>query len=166
MKPASSGFSRFAPRFAAWFIPGLVLFAAACTDDPAPSATIQSATPDRLTPSDDTQDDLMIQLRYDDHDGDLGGGLADVYDCRADAVMIELPIAAIAAGAGQHITGTLDLHVNDIGALTATTMPRTCADLGVKPLAADTAVFCVVLTDAAGHRGGGDCTLPIAIVAP
>ena len=162
MKPAN--LSR--PRFIPWFVPWLVLSAAACTDDPAPNATIKSATPDQLTPSDDTQDDLTIQLRYDDHDGDLGGGVADVYDCRAGEVMIELPIPPIAADTGQHITGTLELHVNDIGAITATTMPKTCADLGVQELAANTAVFCVVLADAAGHRGSGDCTQPIAIVPP
>jgi hypothetical protein len=146
-------------------IPWLVWFAG-CTDDPAPSATIQSATPDQLMRSDDTQDDLTIQLRYDDHDGDLGGGVADVYDCRAGEVMIELPIPPIAAGAGQPITGQLELHVNDIGAIAATTMPQACSDLGVKPLAADTAVFCVVLADAAGHRGSGACTQPIAILSP
>lgn len=143
----------------------LVLFTclAACTDDPAPSATIQAATPDQLTPADDTLDDLTIQLRYDDRDGDLGGGVADVYDCRADGVMIELPIPPIAADADQHITGTLELHVNDIGEVTSTALPQVCAELGVPELAANAAVFCVVLADAAGHRGGGDCTQAIEL---
>jgi hypothetical protein len=141
----------------------LIACLAACTDDPAPSATIEAATPDQLTPSDDTLDDLTIQLRYDDRDGDLGGGVADVYDCRADGVMIELPIPPIAADADQHITGTLELHVNDIGAVTSTALPEVCAALGVRELAANAAVFCVVLADAAGHRGGGDCTPPIEL---
>jgi hypothetical protein len=141
----------------------LVLFAAACTDDPAPSATIQMATPDQLTPSDDALDDLTIQLRYDDRDGDLGGGVAEVYDCRADGVTIELPIPPIATDADQHITGTLELHVNDIGAITSTALPQVCAELGVSELAANAAVFCVVLADAAGHRGDGDCTQPIEL---
>ena len=162
MTPANRFILRFGPRF----IPWLVLLAAGCADDPAPSATIKSATPDQLTPSDDTLDDLTIQLRYEDRDGDLGGGVADVYDCRSADVTIELPIPPIAATAGQHITGTLELHVNDIGDLVATAMPRPCADLGVGPLAANTAVFCVVLVDAAGHRGSGACTSPIAIVSP
>jgi len=136
---------------------------AACTDDPAPSAAIEEVTPDQLTPSDDTLDDLTIELRYDDRDGDLGGGVAEVYDCRAEGVMIELPIPPIAADAGRHITGTLDLHVNDIGAITSTALPPVCAELGVPELAANAAVFCVVLADAAGHRGGGDCTQPIEL---
>ena len=157
MKPAIS--------IVPWFAPWLALFAA-CADDPAPSATIKSVTPDQLMPSDDAQDDLTIQLRYDDSDGDLGGGVADVYDCRSSDVMIELPIPPIAADAGLHITGTLELHVNDIGAITSTAMPQVCADLGVKALAANTAVFCVVLADMAGHRGGGDCTQPVALAQP
>jgi hypothetical protein len=136
---------------------------ASCTDDPAPSAAIEKVTPDQLTPSDDTLDDLTIELRYDDRDGDLGGGVAEVYDCRADGVRIDLPIPPIAADAGQHITGTLDLHVNDIGAVTSTALPQVCAELGVPELAANAAVFCVILADAAGHHGGGDCTQPIEL---
>jgi hypothetical protein len=147
----------------------LVLFvwlAAACSPDPAPSATIESVTPDQLMPSDDTRDDLTIALRYDDGDGDLGGGVAAVYDCRAADVVIELAIPAIAADRGLHITGTLELHVNDIGAIASTALPRVCADLGVAALAANTAVFCVVLVDVAGHHGGGDCTKPIELAPP
>lgn len=144
----------------------LAVMVAACASDPAPSASIESVTPDQLDPADDALDDLTIQLRYDDGDGDLGGGVADVYDCRADSVMIELAIPPIAAAPDQHISGALALHVNDIGEITGTALPRPCAELGVKPLAAGTAVFCVVLVDAAGHRGGGDCTQPIAIASP
>src|SRR5262249_9404727 len=129
-----------------------------------PSAEIKSVTPEQLPPADDGLDDLTITLRYDDGDGDLGGGVADVYDCRADGVMVELAIPAIAADAGQHITGTLELHVNDIGDVAPTALPAACSQLGGKPVAAGTAVFCVVLGDAAGHRGAGDCTAPIAIM--
>ena len=140
------------------------LLGAACAEDPAPSATIDSVAPDQLTPSDDALDDLTIELRYDDGDGDLGGGVADVYDCRSDGVKLELAIPPIAADKALHITGTLELHVNDIGALATGALPRQCADLGVKPLAGNAAVFCVILADAAGHRGGGDCTKPIEVV--
>lgn len=145
---------------------GSAVALAACAADPTPSAAIQSAMPDQLTPSDDALDDLTIALRYDDGDGDLGGGVADVYDCRADGVMIELAIPPIAGDRDQHITGTLDLHVNDIGDVAAVALPDVCARLGVKPLAAHTVVFCVVLGDAAGHRGAGDCTQPIEIAQP
>jgi hypothetical protein len=142
----------------------LLLPLAACAADATPSAEIQSVTPEQLTVSDDSLDDLTIALRYDDGDGDLGGGVADVYDCRADGVLIELPIPAIAADRDQHITGTLDLHVNDIGDVATTALPTACSKLGVKPLATDTAVFCVVLTDAAGHKGAGACTGSIALM--
>lgn len=144
----------------------LALLAAACSADPAPSATIQSVTPDELMPADDARDDLTITLRYDDGDGDLGGGVAEIHDCRADDVVLELAIPQIAPEADRHITGTLDLHVNDIGAIAATALPRACRDLGVRELASDTAVFCVVLADAAGHRGDGDCTKAIALAQP
>lgn len=142
------------------------LVAAACSDDPAPGVSIKSATPGQLVPSDDTRNDLTIAVRYDDSDGDLGGGVADVYDCRAAAAMTALAIPEIAQDRGQHITGTLDLHVNDIGALPGGALPDACDELGVAALAAGTAVFCVVLEDAAGHRGGGDCTQPIEIAVP
>jgi hypothetical protein len=140
--------------------------AAGCSDDPAPGATIESARPDQLVPSDDARNDLTLGVRYDDSDGDLGGGVVDVYDCRAAAAMTELAIPEIAPERGQHIAGTLELHVNDIGDLVPGALPATCDELGVRPLAAGTAVFCVVLVDAAGHRGGGDCTQPIDIAMP
>jgi hypothetical protein len=142
-----------------------VAAAAACSADPTPSAAIEAVSPDRLTPSDDAADDLTIALRYDDGDGDLGGGVAEVRDCRDGSVTIDLEIPPIAAERDQHITGTLELHVNDIGDLAAGDLPAACKDLGVRPLAAGTAVFCVVLADAAGHRGAGDCTDPIEIAA-
>jgi len=144
----------------------LIVMLGACSVDPAPRATIEKAAPAQLMPADDALDDLTITLRYDDGDGDLGGGVAEVTDCRGAGVAIELAIPGIAAEAGQHITGTLEVHVNDIGPIASAPLPATCADLGVAPLAADTAVFCVVLIDAAGHRGDGDCTAPIALVAP
>jgi len=144
----------------------LVLVIAACSDDPAPAATIKSAAPNQLVPSDDARNDLTISVGYDDGDGDLGGGIAAVHDCRTAELVTELVIPEIAAETGQHITGTLELHVNDIGAITAGALPEACDELGVAKLADDTAVFCVVLEDAAGHRGGGDCTQPIQLASP
>ncbi|MGH9886999.1 MAG: hypothetical protein ACREBE_15850 [bacterium] len=105
-------------------------------------------------------------VHYDDSDGDLGGGTVDIYDCRATAAMTELAIPEIAPERGQHIAGTLELHVNDIGDLASDELPAACEELGVRPLAADTAVFCVILVDTAGHRGGGDCSQPIDIAMP
>jgi hypothetical protein len=146
----------------------LVLAAAAagCSDDPAPGAAIDSVRPAQLVPSDDAHNDLTLVVRYDDSDGDLGGGTVDLYDCRAAAAMTELAIPEIAPERGQRIAGTLELHVNDIGDLASDDLPAACEELGVRPLASDTAVFCVILVDAAGHRGGGDCTQPIDIAMP
>src|SRR5262249_46137142 len=132
--------------------------ATGCSDDPAPAAAIESARPDQLVPADDALNDLTLVVHYDDRDGDLGGGTVDIYDCRAAAAMTELAIPEIAPERGQHIAGTLELHVNDIGDLAAGELPAACEQLGVRPLAAGAAVFCVILVDAAGHRGGGDCT--------
>jgi len=139
----------------------LLVLLVACASDPAPSASIERVTPEQLTSSDDTLDDLTITLRYADGDGDLGGGVVEVTDCRDGDVMLALDIPPIAAEADQHITGTLTVHLNDVGAIATRAMPQTCVELDVAALADDTAVFCVVLVDAAGHRGAGDCTPPI-----
>jgi hypothetical protein len=144
----------------------LLAVTAACAADPAPGAEIRSVAPDQVTPLDDALDDLTITVRYDDGDGDLGGGTAEIRDCRADDLVIDTAIPQIAPQAGDHITGTLELHINDIGDLTPTALPRSCADLGVAALAPGTTVFCVTLVDAAGHRGAGDCTQPIAVLLP
>lgn len=138
----------------------------ACGDaDPSPAATITAATPDTLAPDDDSRDDLTITVRYDDGDGDLGDGFAEIHDCRADGLITELPIPAIAPAdvVGEHITGTIELHVNDVGAIVSTALPEVCAELGVEELTGTEAVFCVILVDAAGNRGDGDCTVAIAL---
>jgi hypothetical protein len=148
-----------------------LLAAAACSSpSTSPSATVTAATPDQLTPDDDALDDLAITVAYDDGDGDLGGGTAEIHDCRADALVTTLVVPQIAApdvvAARSHITCSLDLHVDDVGAIAPAALPAACADLGVAALGANEAVFCVILVDAAGHRGDGDCTAPIAIAAP
>jgi hypothetical protein len=143
----------------------LVIAAAGCAADPAPSAEVRSVTPDQITPLDDALDDLTITVRYADSDGDLGGGTAEVRDCRASDLIIDTTIPQIVLQPGDAITGTLELHVNDIGDLTPTALPAPCAALGVAPLATGTTVLCVTLVDTAGHRGSGDCTRPIAVLA-
>lgn len=157
--------SRALPGLAAALLAAAL--AAACTDDTAPSASVVTATPDRLVPSDDAADDLVITIAYGDGDGDLGGGTAEVHDCRADGLRTDLPLPQIAPEAviGEPIKGTLELHVNDIGAITAGAPPTACRDLGVEAVDAGAAVFCVILVDAAGHAGDGDCTPPIALAA-
>lgn len=144
-----------------------ILGLAACgASDPSPIATITAATPDQLVADDDARDDLTITVAYDDADGDLGTGVAEVHDCRADGVVTMLAIPAIApsgVAGDDRITGTLDLHVNDVGVVAPASLPAACADLGVTAPAAGEAVFCVVLIDAAGHAGAGDCTQTIAV---
>lgn len=140
---------------------------AACSDDPAPLATVEAATPDRLTMSDDGADDLTITVKYEDADGDLGGGVADVFDCRNSALLTSLPIPQIAPDGVvdemAKITGRLELHVNDVGEASTLALPAECSDLGIAAQTATTTVFCIVLVDAAGHRGGGDCTGTITL---
>ena len=139
---------------------------AACADgDPDPSVETTAVTPESLAPDDDARDDVTITVRYDDGDGDLGEGIAEVHDCRADDLVTELAIPAIAPDGviGERITGTLELHVNDVGAIASTALPEVCAGLGVPELATTETVFCVILVDAAGNRGAGDCTTPIAL---
>jgi hypothetical protein len=145
----------------------LALLAAAACSDSAPSVSVTAATPDQLVPSDDALDDLVITVEYEDGDGDLGGGAAEVYDCRADGLRSDLPLPLIAPEAvvGDPIRGTLELHVNDVGAIAAGAVPDACRDLGVAAVAASSAVFCVILVDAAGHAGDGDCTREIGLTA-
>ena len=88
----------------------VTLLLAACSDvSDTPSVTVKAATPDELVTSDDALDDVTITVDFDDGDGDLGLGFAEVYDCRADGIITELVLPAIApeSHAGDHITGTL-----------------------------------------------------------
>lgn len=141
----------------------LAALLAACSDDVAPNATVLSATPDMLTMSDDAANDLTITVQYDDGDGDLGGGTAEVHDCRSDTYETTLAIPDLVAQK-EHITGKIDLYLNDVGVVAADALPKTCADLGVKALGDMQAVFCVVLVDTAGHRGSGSCTPVISLL--
>jgi hypothetical protein len=145
----------------------LILLAGCASDDPAPTVTVLSATPDQITPDNDQLDDVRISVEYEDADGDLGEGIAQIYDCRAEALLTELSIPAIAPADvvvdGAHIKGSLDLYLTDVGAGAPAAMPATCTELGVKTLASTETVFCVVLVDAKEHAGPGDCTTPIVV---
>jgi hypothetical protein len=142
---------------------------AACGDaDPAPTVEIRAAAPDTLVPADDLRDDLVITIGYADADADLGTGIAAIHDCRAAGLVTTLTLPTIASeeaiAAGVPITGELALQLTDVGAVSPqAAAPTLCADLGAPPPAIGVATFCVVLTDAAGHTGPGDCTAPIAI---
>lgn len=153
-----------APLFA------VLLVLPACADElgPEPVALVLSAMPGELDPGDDLADDLTIVVRYEDGDADLGGGRALVHDCRADDLVTALDLPPIASeqaiATGVPIRGELSLTVTDVGVVpAAAAAPAACADLGAPAPTADAAIFCVVLEDAAGHQGPGDCTDPIAI---
>jgi hypothetical protein len=146
-----------------------IAIAGGCGDDEvAPSAAILEVAPESLDPALDDADDLTIRLEYDDGDADLGGGTAAVHDCRADGLVVELLIPPVASDEaveeGVPIEGELELIVNDVGWVDpAAQPPAECADLGAPDPSEGEAVFCVVLTDAAGHAGDGDCSPPVAI---
>jgi hypothetical protein len=150
----------------------MVLAVAGCGEaEVAPSAVILEVEPEELDPARDDADDLTIRLEYADGDADLGTGIAAVHDCRADGLVVELAIPPLASekavDEGVPIEGVIELIVNDIGWVEAESdAPPECADLGAPDPGDGEAVFCVVLTDAAGHSGKGDCSSPVAIAAP
>jgi hypothetical protein len=148
-----------------------VILAAACAGDagPAPTATVIESSPGELDTSLDAADDLTIRVHYSDGDGDLGGGFAEVADCRAADLVTRLqlpPIASMeAVDEGVPIEGELELRVSDVGLVAPDAQaPPTCVDLGIDAMpSADQTIFCVVLEDAAGNRGEGDCTSPVTV---
>jgi hypothetical protein len=156
-------------------VPAAALAAAllsGCGDtEVAPSASILEVAPDSLDPARDSADDLTLRVEYADGDADLGGGVAAVQDCRADGVVVELAIPPVASDEavdeGVPIEGVLELIVNDVGWIEPDgSAPPGCAELGAPAPSDGEAVFCVVLRDAAGHAGDGDCSPPVAIAAP
>lgn len=150
-----------------------LMFAVACggDDDPAPVATVVEFTPESLDPDDDLADDLTILVEYRDADGDLGDGTAEVHDCRADDLIAVFDLPPIASqeaiDEGVPIEGQLSIVVADVGDVEASSRPPVvCEDLGIDSVADGEAVFCVVLIDAAGNEGPGDCTGAVTIASP
>lgn len=134
-----------------------------CSADPAPVVEVLGASPSALTLGRDDANDLAIRVHYEDADGDLGGGVAEIHDCRARALVTTLPIPALATpeavDEGVTIAGELSLRVGDVGAVSPGTS-SVCQGLG-----APVTAFCVILEDAAGNRSEGDCTGAIPITA-
>jgi hypothetical protein len=149
------------------FTAAALLAACGSDPDPAPAATVVSSTPDSLDTASDDTDDVTIVVAYTDGDGDLGQGFAEITDCRSGVVTrLAIPPLASQEGIdeGVPISGELELHVADVGLVApASTPPQICADLGIGAMTADQVVFCVILIDAGGLSGSGDCTAPITI---
>jgi hypothetical protein len=153
-------------RFAAL----IAFFSAACGADSSADVALHielvSYSPDQLLISDDANDDLALVVRYEDDGADLGGGKGEVQDCRNGALLTILELPAIASeqasDADATITGELTLHVDDIGAASATTaLPAMCSN--AEKAGAAEAVFCLRLVDRAGHVSNVVCTGAIAV---
>ena len=122
-------------------------------------------SPLTLDASNDATNDLTIEIRYTDRDGNLGGGKVEVHDCRAAGVVTRYTLPAIASRAAvaahADIDGTLTIVVPDVEAVEPSAKPDpVCKDLGAEPTS-----FCVVLIDAAGNASGGACTPKIVVKA-
>lgn len=134
---------------------------AACSSE-APTVEIVDAAPLALDAGDDAHDDLTIQVRYTDPNGDLGGGKVEVHDCRAEGIVVSYPLPSIASKAavadGVSIGGTLTVVVPDVDVVTSSGTADACRDLGAKSDA-----FCVVLVDSEGNTSEGACTKTVEV---
>jgi hypothetical protein len=158
------------PRVLAACAVALSVPAAGCGGDgSAPTVEVLSATPLEIDPARDEADDLTLRVAYADPDGDLGRGVAEVHDCRAEGLLTRLELPGIASNEavdeGVAIEGELTLVVADIGAAEAAPdPPEICRELGVGAPQGSAQAFCVVLVDEAGNTGAGDCTEPIQVL--
>ncbi len=144
----------------------LCVLLAGCGASPVPEVEVLGVTPDSIDVSLDSANDVTLTLRYADGDGDLGGGMARVIDCRGSDVAVELALPPIAndeaVDEAVAIEGELALLVNDVIALERDERSG-CADLPNAVIPGDGEVsFCVELIDAAGHVSEPDCSAAVA----
>lgn len=157
-------------RAAAALVLALALPLPACgAGGEEPTVSVMSASPLELDPARDDADDLTVRVAYTDPDGDLGGGVARIHDCRAEGLVFEVPLPTIASqeavDQGVSIEGELALVVTDVGAAEALPEPpAACRELGVGAPSGGAQALCVVLVDAAGHASEGDCTDAIRVL--
>ena len=124
------------------------------------SASISQVSPQAL---DTTQpNELVIAVKYHDDDGDLGGGQAEIQDCRSSDLLTKLTLPHLASPdeeqKGVAIEGVLDLHVVQVTQVS--TPAQACHGVTVPP---NQAIFCVTLIDQKGVRSNRACTYPITI---
>ena len=151
------------------FLPSILVSSSAlvcgCTSD-APAIEITQVVSQELHVDDDRLDDLVLHVRYEDADGDLGGGQVVVHDCRDAAFVSRFPIDPIATPdaveAGIAIEGEIVITIADVEMIApAVKRPELCVTAG-----AAVGAFCVVIEDAAGNPSNGACTGAITYVVP
>ena len=145
----------------------------ACGDDAEQvdrglSAEIVEVSTEMLDPSDDARDDVTLTVSYRDGNGDLGGGLAEVHDCRAAGLVTTLPIPEIAneqaVADAVPIFGDLALTVQNVGLVVPDPdLPGVCEQGGAPAASESSVTFCVQLTDALGEQSAPACTEAIQI---
>lgn len=145
-----------------------LLLLTGCSSEPQPpTVSIISQAPAAIVVGNDDEDDVSLRLAYEDGDGDLGGGVMYVHDCRDATSEIQFPIPVVASPEiveeMQPISGELIALVPDIGAASSdATAPALCDELGVT-LTPDELVLCVMLEDSAGGRSDGACSEAFAL---
>ena len=143
----------------------LFLVGACSGGDATPTVSIVEVTPDEIDPALDTADDVTLRAEYHDGDADLGGGLAEVHDCRAAGLVTFLDLPEIASMEATDedvpIEGTLTLVVADVGdVVSETAVPEECVAVPENGKVS----FCLVVVDREGHRSEPDCTPPITVL--
>ena len=135
-----------------------VLLLAGCGGSPISASIINAARLDG--------GDVAFKVRYHDADANLGGGTAQIRDCRGAAIVTALDLPAIASDAAVQahvaIEGELDLTLRP-GAVASEALSPACAQLGVSAPPSGQAVFCIELVDRAGTRSNAACSEPIAL---
>ncbi len=140
------------------------------TDPVAPTVSIIAQAPSSLVVGLDEQDDVSLRLAYEDGDGDLGGGILIIRDCRDARTALELPIPPIAAPEevedARPISGELLALVPDIAvAAPGATPSAVCQAMGVLA-STEELVLCVELIDDAGQKSNRACSAPFAVTVP
>lgn len=138
------------------------------TIDRSLSVEIVQVSTETLDPGDDGADDVTLTVAYRDGDGNLGGGVAEVHDCRAAGLVTNLPIPELASEQGVTaavpIFGELSLTVENVGPVGVDAQPPAlCEQAGAPTPVAAEVVFCVQLVDAQGDRSDPDCTQALSL---
>ncbi len=147
----------------------LAVGTAACGADPAPpSLSIIAQAPEMLTIGSDTEDDVTLRLGYEDEDGDVGGGVIFIVDCRDDSRVIEAPIPTVASAEvvenEQPLSGELIALVPDIPSVADDATPAAlCNELDVVATEGEL-VMCARMQDSAGNESNGACSAPFTLI--